>query len=159
MQWLQDCSLLHRVGQIGKPHLPLAAYETGHFKLYLHDVGLLAAIADLDKETLLKGSQIFTEYKDALTEQYVAQELIARGLVPYYWSSSGKAEVDFVLKLKTEVYPLEVKAEENLQSKSLKVYAERYEPLLALRTSMRDYRKESWMANIPLYAISSDFLG
>ena len=159
LQWLQDCSLLHRVGQISKPHLPLRAYETGHFKLYLHDVGLLAAMADLNKETLLEGSQIFTEYKGALTEQYVAQELIARGVTPYYWSSSGKAEVDFVLKLKAEVYPLEVKAEENLQSKSLKVYAEKYEPSLALRTSMRDYRKESWMANIPLYAIASDFLG
>jgi len=158
LQWLQDCSLLHRVGQISKPHLPLAVYETGHFKLYLHDVGLLAAMADLDKETLLEGSRIFTEYKGALTEQYVAQELIAKGLTPYYWSSTGKAEVDFVLKIKTNVYPLEVKAEENLQSKSLKVYTEKHKPSLALRTSMRDYRKEIWMMNIPLYAISSDFL-
>jgi hypothetical protein len=153
LQWLLDCGLLHRVNQISKPAVPLTGYVTNAYKVYLNDVGLLAAKSGLDIKTLLEGNRIFEEFKGALTEQYVLQEMIANGMTPYYWISEGRAEVDFVFKHDFGVYPLEVKAEENLQSKSLRVYSEKFSPPFALRTSMRDYRKESWLINIPLYAI------
>jgi len=158
LQWLLDCGLLHQVKQINKPSIPLISYETYAYKMYLNDVGLLSAKAGLEINTLLEGNRIFQEFKGALTEQYVLQELIVTGITPYYWVSEGRAEVDFVFTHESDVYPLEVKAEENLQSKSLKVYNEKYTPPFALRTSMKDYRKESWLINIPLYAIGVDFL-
>jgi len=157
-QWLLDCGLLYKVKQVSKPGVPLSSYETTFFKIFIHDVGLLATKSELDVKTLLEGNRIFEEFKGALTEQYVLQEMIANGVTPFYWSSNGTAEVDFVFKHGSDVYPLEVKAEENLQSKSLKVYNDKYEPPVSLRTSMKDYRKESWLINIPLYAIGTDFL-
>ena len=157
-QWLLDCGLLYKVKQVSKPGVPLISYETTFFKIFIHDVGLLATKSELDVKTLLEGNRIFEEFKGALTEQYVLQEMIANEVTPFYWSSNGTAEVDFVFKHGSDVYPLEVKAEENLQSKSLKVYSERFKPTVSLRTSMKDYRKESWLINIPLYAIGTDFL-
>jgi predicted AAA+ superfamily ATPase len=157
-QWLLDCGLIYKVKQISKPGIPLKNYETDFFKIFIHDVGLLSAMSELDVKTLLEGNRIFEEFKGSLTEQYVLQEMIANGITPHYWSSSGKAEVDFVFKNDSDVYPLEVKAEENLQSKSLKVYSEKYKPIIALRTSMRDYRWEDQLINVPLYAIGVDFM-
>jgi predicted AAA+ superfamily ATPase len=158
IQWLLDCGLIHKIPQISKPELPLKSYETNFFKLFINDIGLLGALSELDVKTLLEGNKIFQEFKGSLTEQFVLQEMVSRNITAYYWSSTGNAEVDFVLKHDSNVYPLEVKAEENLQSKSLKVYYERYNPLFALRTSMKSYREESWMKNIPLYAIGTDFI-
>jgi hypothetical protein len=158
LQWLCDCGLLYQVKQVSKPSLPLVSYETNAFKIFMHDVGLLAAKSDLDVKTLLDGNRIFEEFKGAFTEQYVLQEMVANGKALFYWASSGDAEVDFVFKHGGDVFPLEVKAEENLQSKSLKVYAEKYTPPIALRASMKDYRRESWLINIPLCAIGTDFL-
>ena len=157
LQWLLDCGLVHKVKHVSKPSVPLVSYETHFFKVYMHDVGLLSTMSDLDVMTLLEGNRVFTEFKGALTEQYVLQEMVAGGIKPFYWSSNGTAEVDFVFKHGQDVYPLEVKAEENLQSKSLKVFKEKFEPPVSLRTSMRDYRRESWLMNIPLYAIGTDF--
>jgi predicted AAA+ superfamily ATPase len=158
-QWLLDCGLLYRVKQVSKPSTPLISYETNFFKIFIHDVGLLSTKSELDLKTLLLGNRIFEEFKGALTEQFVLQEMVAVGVTPYYWSSSGTAEVDFVFKHDSDIYPLEVKAEENLQSKSLKVYRDKFNPPISLRTSMRDYRRESWLINIPLYAIGTNFLG
>ena len=158
LQWLLDCGLLHKVRQVSKPSTPLSGYETGVFKIFMHDVGLLGTKSELDVKTLLEGNRIFEEYKRALTEQYVLQEMICSGITPFYWSSSGTAEVDFVFKHGPNIYPLEVKAEENLQSKSLKVYNEKFSPSVCLRTSMKDYRRESWLINVPLYAIGTDFI-
>jgi predicted AAA+ superfamily ATPase len=158
LQWLLDCGLIYKVKQVSKPSVPLISYETSFFKIFVNDIGLLSTKSEIDVKTLLEGNRIFEEYKGALTEQYVLQEMIANGITPFYWSSSGTAEVDFVFRHGSDIYPLEVKAEENLQSKSLKVYSEKYNPPFALRTSMKDYRKESWLINIPLYAIGTDFL-
>ena len=158
-QWLLDCGLLYKVKQVSKPSTPLVSYETDFFKIFIHDVGLLSTKSELDVKTLLLGNRIFEEFKGALTEQFVLQEMVANGITPYYWSSSGTAEVDFVFKHDSDIYPLEVKAEENLQSKSLKVYRDKFSPPVSLRTSMRDYRRESWLMNIPLYAIGTNFLG
>ncbi|MDZ7605384.1 MAG: DUF4143 domain-containing protein [Cyclobacteriaceae bacterium] len=120
------------------------------------DVGLLAAMGDIDIRTILEGNRIFEEFKGALTEQYVLQQLAAnRELVVYYWSAErATAEIDFLLQYSGKVIPLEVKAAENIQAKSLQVFVQKYKPDFALRTSMSDYRKEAWLINLPLYAIN-----
>lgn len=157
LQWLKDSGLVHIVPRIKKPHLPLTAYQDNAFKLYGLDVGLLAAQSGLDAGTLLEGNRIFTEFKGALTEQYVLQQLIASQDNPvFYWASEkGTAEVDFVLQRGQGVMPIEVKAEENLKAKSLKVYAEQFKPEQAIRFSMADYREQEWMRNVPLYSVGA----
>ena len=155
LQWLKDSGLVHIVPRIKKPHMPLAAYQDNAFKLYSLDIGLLAAQNQLDATTLLEGNRIFTEYKGALAEQYVLQQLIATQDQPvYYWATEkGTAEVDFVLQRGQSIIPIEVKAEENLKAKSLKTYVEQYQPQQAIRYSMTDYREQDWMVNVPLYAV------
>ena len=156
LQWLADCGLIHRVHRVSKPGMPLKAYhDLTAFKLYLLDVGLLAAMGDIDVRTLLGGNDIFVEFKGALTEQYVLQQLIAEvGVTPYYWSSEhGTGEIDFLFQMDGTIVPLEVKAEENLRARSLRSFNEKYPGLRAVRTSMSDHRKEAWMENWPLYAI------
>ncbi|MEH6304204.1 ATP-binding protein [Olivibacter sp. CPCC 100613] len=156
LAWLIDCGLVQQVFNVSKPAVPLKAYEDfGAFKLFMVDVGLLGAMADLDVRTLLEGNTIFQEFKGALTEQYVAQQLITcHTLQVYYWSAqNARAEIDFLVQRSGEIIPIEVKAEENLQAKSLRVYYDKFQPKQAVRTSMSAYRKESWMENIPLYAI------
>lgn len=158
MAWLADCGLIHRINRVTKPGLPLRAYEDySSFKLFLLDVGLLAALCRVDAVTLLEGSRIFEEFKGALTEQFVLQELrTLDDLDIHYWSADAStAEVDFVVQENGAVWPLEVKAGENLQSKSLKVYRDRYDPPLCLRTSLSDFREQDWLCNIPLYAIDT----
>lgn len=157
IQWLTDCGLCCKVGRVSKGAFPLKAYrDIPAFKLYLVDVGLLAAMTDLDAKTLLKGNAIFTEFKGALTEQYVCQQLISDlGTIPYYWSAENSSgEVDFVLQHSGSVIPLEVKAEENLQAKSLKYFITNNGLPFGVRTSMSDYRKQDKLINLPLYAIS-----
>ena len=157
LQWLKDSGLVHIVPRIKKPHLPLTAYQDNAFKLYGLDVGLLAVQSGLDAGTLLEGNRIFTEFKGALTEQYVLQQLIAsQDNHVFYWASEkGTAEVDFVLQRGQGVMPIEVKAEENLKAKSLKVYAEQFKPEQAIRFSMADYREQEWMTNVPLYSVDA----
>ena len=119
-------------------------------------LGLLAAMTDLDAKTLLNGNAIFTEFKGALTEQFVCQQLISDlGATPYYWSAENSSgEVDFVLQHSGSVIPLEVKAEENLQAKSLTNFVANDGRTFGVRTSMSDYRKQDKLINLPLYAIS-----
>ncbi|KDB48035.1 ATP-binding protein [Glaesserella parasuis] len=155
LQWLKDSGLVHSVPRIKKPHLPLSAYQDNAFKLYGLDIGLLSAQSHLDASVLLDGSRIFSEFKGALTEQYVLQQLIANQDNPvFYWATEkGTAEVDFVVQQKQAVIPIEVKAEENLKAKSLKVYVEQFQPERAFRFSMADYREQDWLVNVPLYGI------
>ncbi|MDG6235880.1 ATP-binding protein [Glaesserella parasuis] len=157
LQWLKDSGLVHSVPRIKKPHLPLSAYQDNAFKLYGLDIGLLSAQSHLDASVLLDGSRIFSEFKGALTEQYVLQQLIANQDNPiFYWATEkGTAEVDFVVQQKQAVIPIEVKAEENLKAKSLKVYVEQFQPERAFRFSMADYREQDWLVNVPLYGIES----
>ena len=156
LQWLLDCGLIHKVQRVGKVALPLKVYlDLDAFKVYLLDIGLLIAMTDLDAQVIIDGNRIFTEFKGALTEQYVLQQLIAsEGIEPYYYSTSNSSgEIDFMIQGKTSIIPLEVKAEENLRAKSLKAFCEKYHPKYAVRTSMSDYREQEWMTNIPLYNI------
>ncbi|MDP0202563.1 ATP-binding protein [Glaesserella parasuis] len=157
LQWLKDSGLVHSVPRIKKPHLPLSAYQDNAFKLYGLDIGLLSAQSHLDASVLLDGSRIFSEFKGALTEQYVLQQLIANQDNPvFYWATEkGTAEVDFVVQQKQAVIPIEVKAEENLKAKSLKVYVEQFQPEHAFRFSIADYREQDWLVNVPLYGIES----
>lgn len=159
ISWLSDCGLIHKVNNVTKPGIPLKAYEElNTFKLFLSDVGLLSAITNLDARTLLDGNKIFEEFRGSLTEQYVFQQLsVQQDAGIYYWSPDSRAALDFLVQLSDEIIPIEAKAAENLRAKSLKVYCQKYEPKTAIRTSMSDYRKEEWMTNIPLYAISTLF--
>lgn len=156
LSWLIDCGLVHKVCRVSKPGIPLKAYEDYNaFKLFIADVGLMGAMGDIDVRTLLEGNVIFKEFKGALTEQYVLQQLASiPDLVIYYWSAERSiAEIDFLIQYSGEVIPIEVKAEENLQAKSLKAFCQKYSPQTAIRTSMSDFRKEDWLTNLPLYAI------
>jgi predicted AAA+ superfamily ATPase len=143
------------VNKILKPGIPLKAYEDiNSFKLFMLDIGLLGALTDLDSKSILEGNNLFEEFKGALTEQFVLQQLLARDVIPYYWSSNNSiAEIDFIIQIEGKVYPIEVKAEENLKAKSLKVFSEKYKVPVSIRTSMSGYRKENWLINIPLFAI------
>lgn len=158
IEWLLDCGLIKKVYKVMKPNMPLKAYmDFSSFKLYLLDVGLLGALSDLDAKTIIDGNLIFTEFKGALTEQYVLQQLIADTFYkPYYFTENkSEGEIDFIIQKGSQIVPIEVKAEENLKAKSLKVYCEKYQPAEAIRTSMSDYREQSWLTNIPLYCISN----
>ncbi|MBS4008072.1 MAG: ATP-binding protein [Clostridium sp.] len=158
MQWLLDCGLICKVGRITKPDMPLMAYQDFNaFKLFVLDVGLLSAMSGLDLKSLLEGNRVFEEFKGALTEQYVLQQLITnKDLTPFYWTAErSSGEIDFVFQCGPDIIPLEVKAAENLQAKSLKNYYLRYKPKYAIRASMSDYRKEEWLTNLPLYAINA----
>jgi len=157
LSWLVDCGLAHKICRVSKPGIPLKAYEDiGSFKLFIVDVGLLGAMGDIDVRTLIDGNVIFEEFKGALTEQYVSQQLTTiSGMVINYWSAEkSTAEIDFLVQYSGRAIPIEVKAEENLQAKSLKSFCQKYTPSLAVRTSMSDFRAEDWLTNLPLYAIS-----
>ena len=157
IEWLQDCGLIKKVYNVSKPAMPLKAYiEFSAFKLYLLDVGLLGAMSELDAKSILQGNTIFTEFKGAMTEQYVLQQLVSdTEYTPYYFSESkSEGEIDFLVQKGMDVIPIEVKAEENLRAKSLKVFCNKYQPNIAIRTSMSNYREQEWMTNIPLWVIS-----
>lgn len=154
--WLADCGHVYRISRVTKPNIPLKAYEDlRSFKIYIVDIGLLTAMTSLDTGTLIEGNRLFTEFKGALTEQYVLQQLISnRDFVINYWSAErSTAEVDFLIQANNRVIPIEVKAEENLKAKSLKAFKEKFNPEISVRTSMSDYRSQDWLVNVPLYAI------
>ncbi len=154
INWLTNAGLLIKCMKVSKPTIPLKSYaDYDVFKLYLLDIGLLNAMANLSDKILLNKNQILIEFKGALTEQFVCQELIINDSLYYWTAQNATAEVDFILQKDNEILPIEVKAEENLKAKSLKVFVESFNPGNAIRTSMGFYRKESWMENIPLYAV------
>jgi predicted AAA+ superfamily ATPase len=156
IQWLSDAGLVHRVTRYTKPANPVRTYEDKDmFKLYLHDVGVLGALSRLDAALLLQGAGIFEEFKGALTEQYVLQQIVAaRNEAPMYWAAEqAKAEVDFAIERADTLVPIEVKAAENLRSQSLRSYIDRFHPHQALRFSLSSYREQADLINVPLYAI------
>lgn len=156
IMWLTDCGLVHKVSRVNAAGIPLKAYEDlKAFKLFIVDVGLLGCMTGLRQYTLLGGNDLFVEFKGALTEQYVCQQLktIEDLGIYYYTNDRGSCEVDFVVDTGERIVPIEVKAEVNLKAKSLKTYREKYTPEISVRTSMSDYKKEDWLVNLPLYAI------
>lgn len=156
LQWLIDGGLVYKISNVSAPRIPLRSYEDNSaFKLFCVDVGLLGAISSLDSETIVKGNSIFTEFKGALTEQYALQELILHHEPFYFAKSNSQLEVDFLIQENGMVIPIEVKAEENLRARSLRQFVADYSSSEAYRLSMSSYRKESWMTNLPLYAIET----
>ena len=156
LQWLQDAGLIYKIYNVKAPRLPLASYEDrAAFKIFVLDVGLLGAMSNLKASTIVAGNSIFTEFKGALTEQYVLQQLILRYEPYYYAKSNSTLEIDFLLQdEEDEIVPLEVKAETNVKAKSLRQFVADNRPKKAYRISMNDYQQEDWVTNVPLYAIN-----
>jgi hypothetical protein len=157
IQWLSDAGLMHKSFLVESPKFPLSAYaNTDIFKIFLLDVGLLGAQSSLSAQIILDGNILFTEFKGALTENYVAQELIAsRQQNPYYWTSEGTAEVDFLIEEEHQIYPLEIKSGASQKKKSLLVYNQKYGPSKLLRATTMNLKHDGDIYNYPLYLISS----
>ncbi|MCL2650083.1 MAG: ATP-binding protein [Candidatus Azobacteroides sp.] len=160
IQWLIDSGILLKTHRISKPNMPLIAYQDlSVFKLFFNDVGLLAAKSNLDLKTIVLSNDVFIEFKGALTEQFVMQQLKASEIdyIGYWTNDRSTAEIDFVIQHEGEIIPIEVKAAENLKAKSFKLFYEKFNSTNAIRTSLSDYRKESWLTNVPLYIIGDYF--
>lgn len=172
IRWLEDAALVQTVSRVRKPEMPLSAYTDGAFKLFFLDVGLLAAKCRLSPSVILEGNSVFGQFKGALTEQYVQQQLRAEsGIAPCYWSAErAQAEVDFLVEVDYRLLPIEVKAELNLQAKSLRSFCKRYRFTQAARISMSRHAVSSvqispgktdpqghqyTLLDIPLYAIAA----
>ena len=155
MQWLLSAGMVYKVNKIEKPFMPMSTYENpSYFKLYMADVGLLRKMSGLSPASIYEDSALFTEFKGAITENYVLSELLhLHGDVPRYWKSANTAEVDFVVQLEDRIIPVEVKASTNLKSRSLHVYREQYKPEIAIRTSLGNLRMDDGLLNLPLYML------
>ena len=156
IEWLKDAGLIYKVNRSKKGQLPLAAYEDfSAFKIFMSDIGLMGAMSKLPAQSLLSGNSLFSDFKGALTEQYVMQQLKTNSnLAIYYWSAdSSRGEIDFLLQRDCDIIPVEVKAEENLQAKSLRSFVEKNPGLHGVRLSMSPYREQDWMTNYPLYSV------
>ena len=155
LEWLRDAGMVYKHHRVCPPGLPLSHYmDFSAFKLFMHDVGLLGAMSMLKPEIVLEGNSLFTNFKGALTEQFVLQELTADEIAMGYWTpDSGIAEVDFVLQGDRVACPLEVKAETNTKAKSLGVYMREYKPPLAMKSSIKGYSDSGDVRSVPLYAL------
>lgn len=156
--WLTQAGIATRVPRVSKPGVPLSAYANeSAFKLFSLDVGLLCALSRLDASSIVDGNALFTEFRGALTEQYVCQQLVSDcNLSPCYWSAeNSRGEVDFLVQRGGRVYSIEVKAEENLRSKSLRAFSGRYPGTVPRRFSLSGFCDQGWMRNVPLYAIGN----
>ena len=156
--WLlkEFAGLVYKICRVSKPELPLTAFEElSIFKLYMVDLGLLSAMCDLPLETLIQGNDLFLQYKGALTEQFVFQQLNASdSLKITYWTNDRSTnEVDFIVQREGRIIPIEVKAEVNVKARSFRFFCDKYKPQTALRFSMKDFKEESWMTNLPLYTV------
>lgn len=156
IEWLKDAGLIYKVNRCKKAQLPLAAYEDfSAFKMFLSDIGLMGAMSNIPVQSLLNGNMLFSDFKGALTEQFVLQQMKTnQSLSIYYWSAdNSRGEIDFLVQQEEKVIPIEVKAEENLQAKSLRMFVERNRGLKGCRFSMSPYREQDWLVNYPLYSV------
>ncbi len=156
IQWLSDCGLIHLVHSVSKPFYPLKAYEDlDSFKIYMNDIGLLGALGGMDIKTILDENAFFVEFKGAITEQFVLQQLISSSQLNlfYYSAPNSSGEIDFLTQVENQIIPIEVKAAENLQAKSLKAFHQKWQNRFSVRTSLADFRLDDWLINIPLYCI------
>ena len=156
IQWLVDSGLVYRVHKVNEPHVPLSAYkELVYFKLFFVDVGLLGAMSELDLHSVIEGNRLFVEFKGALTEQYVLQQMISdTEYTPYYYGTETSTfEQDFLIQKGMEAVPIEVKAETNIRSQSLKAFYDKFHPEISVRLSLLNFKDQDWMVNIPLYAV------
>jgi predicted AAA+ superfamily ATPase len=159
IQWLTDAGLLHKVNAVTKAATPLVAYkDLSAFKLYHNDIGLLGAMSNLKTKTLVDGDKLFEEFKGALTEQYAFQQLLLKEefTINYFPFDNGRYELDFIIENEDgELIPIEVKSGKNLNAPSFKIFCQRERPKIAIKTSMTNYHEETWMTNLPLYALGT----
>lgn len=158
LTWLRQAGLIYQIPRITKPGIPLNAYrDPSAFKVFLLDIGLLGAMSELDSRSIIEGNSLFEEFKGALTEQYVCQELVSGcHLNPYYWSAeNSRGEIDFLVQSAGDVFAIEVKAEENLRAKSLRSFKEKYPKVQARRFSLSGFREQDWLTNVPLYLVEN----
>ena len=155
IEWLKDAGVIHKVVRLNKPGIPITSYaDFSDFKIYLSDVGLLGAMANLPVDVVLEGHRLFEEFKGVMSEQFVCQLLLSSGCPTHYWSpEAGKSEVDFVIQKELKIVPIEVKSGENLRARSLRVYFDKYQPSECVRASLAGYQQQDWVKNIPLYLI------
>ena len=160
IEWLLLTGLIYKINRITKPDLHLLSYQDNSaFKLYLLDTGLLSALSLLNAQTIIDGNDIFTEFKGALTEQFVLQELKSNHHLPiaYWCAETGVAEIDFIVQYQQNIIPIEVKSSINLKAKSLMSYRQKYHPHIAIRTSLAGLEINQELHNIPLYGIGAYF--
>ena len=159
IQWLMDAGLVYRSDRVTQAKMPLKYYvDIASFKLFMLDCGLLGALSETPAENLLMADNGMEEAKGAFTENYVMSQLVAsHDTSVFYYSNDAKLELDFLIQYKTEIVPIEAKAEENLRSKSLFTFVNSHPNIYGLRFSMSDYREQDWMTNVPLYAVSTYF--
>lgn len=160
IEWLRDAGLLYKVSMTREVRPPLKFYEDmSAFKLFALDVGLMGAMVDADAAAVLVGNGIFTEYKGAFTEMFVCVQMQGTDIPIYYHSvEASRIEIDFVVQIASEVYPVEVKAEENVQSKSMKTFIGKHPELRAMHLSMKPRISQDWIECIPLYAFREELI-
>ncbi|MFM8454817.1 MAG: DUF4143 domain-containing protein, partial [Gammaproteobacteria bacterium] len=156
LQWLLEAGLIHKVHHLSAPKIPLEAHaEFEYFKVYVSDVGLLGAMVNLSPKLLIQEYGLLQEFRGSLLENYVSQTLVAAGFGLYYWTSEGKAELDYILQVDTRVLPLEIKSGESSKKKSLQVYLQKYQPEFGIRSSPMNLKKDGHILNCPLYLLGS----
>lgn len=153
LTWLVNAGLVYKIHRIMKPGLPLKAYEDlTAFKIYLSDTAVLRRLSLLDPVAISEGNRLFTEFKGSLTENFVLNSIIKQfKSMPYYWRSGNEAEVDFIVQFENTIIPIEVKSDQNIKSRSLSVYREKYNPEISIRFSLRNLKKEEGLINLPLF--------
>lgn len=157
IQWLVDAGLVYRISRVREIGMPLKFYEDFNaFKLFLLDVGLLGALCEMEPSQMLISNKVMTESKGAFTENYVLCQLMCKENVHVYYYSreDSRLEIDFLVQHKGQITPVEVKAEENLRSKSLRTFIDANPSFKAVRFSMSPFMDQDWMTNVPLYAVS-----
>ncbi|MDY6789653.1 MAG: ATP-binding protein [Thermodesulfobacteriota bacterium] len=156
LQWLVDAGLVYKSYNVKVPKIPLSGYrEENIFKIFLFDIGLLGSMIDLSQKTIMEKNRLFSEYNGAFTESFVAQELKAHNHKElYYWTAKSSAEIDFLLQLHEQIFPLEVKSGFSKKKKSLKIYAEKYQPDVLSRATLMNFKHDGIIKNYPLYGIS-----
>ena len=160
LQWLVDTGMIYQVKLCEKPELPLSFYENSSaFKVYLLDIGLLRKLSKLPAEIFVSASQLFTEFKGAVAENFVLTSLLAQGFaMPNYWTLQGnKAEVDFLIAKGLTVIPIEVKSDRRISGKSFAEYDKKYHPDLRIRFSMNNIKKDGNLLNLPIFM--ADWVG
>lgn len=153
IEWLKDAGLIHKVTRVSKPGFPISAYaDWSDFKIYLNDVGLMCAMGGIGPEIILHGNDLLVEFKGTISEQFILQQLVSYAYQPFYWApENAKSEIDFLIQKENQIIPIEVKSAENVKSRSLRVYFDKFHPQLSIRTSLSGFKKQEWMENIPLY--------
>lgn len=154
--WLKDSGIIRKVGLVKGGRLPLKAYEDlKAFKLYVLDIGLLCAMCEIDAQLIIDAEALFKEYMGTLTEQFVLQETQAAEIAKtiYYWSENATSEVDFLFSYRNKIIPVEAKAGLAVHAQSLKVFRKKYQPQIAIRTSLKSFSVDNGLINLPLYEI------